>query len=109
MVETRAQVVQVANLRPQLPETAGLDAADHLEAVLAHGARVDRFLHDDGGGLAVDAAADPGVRGRTGLGAAWRAPTASPTIRDGWRRPSTLCCSPGLKSMRVGGNQWRFV
>jgi uncharacterized cofD-like protein len=53
---TQAQVVQVANLRPQLPETAGLDAADHLEAVLAHGARVDRFLHDDGAGLAVDAA-----------------------------------------------------
>ena len=46
----------MANLRPQLPETAGLDAADHLEAVLAHGARVDRFLYDDGGGLAVDAA-----------------------------------------------------
>jgi uncharacterized cofD-like protein len=56
VVETRAQVVQVANLRAQLPETAGLDAADHLEAVLAHGARVDRFLHDDGGGLVVDVA-----------------------------------------------------
>ena len=43
---TAAQVVQVANLRPQIPETAGLDAADHLAAVLAHGARVDRFLYD---------------------------------------------------------------
>ena len=56
VVATRAQVVQVANLRPQVPETAGLDAADHLEAVLAHGARVDTFLHDDGGGLVVDSA-----------------------------------------------------
>ncbi len=43
---TRARVVQVANLRPQLPETAGLDAADHLQAVLGHGARVDTFLYD---------------------------------------------------------------
>jgi uncharacterized cofD-like protein len=57
---TRAQVVQVANLRPQVPETAGMDVADHLAAVLAHGCRVDRFLydsglHDTGGGLPVDA------------------------------------------------------
>jgi uncharacterized cofD-like protein len=51
---TPAQVVQVANLRPQVPETSGLDVADHLEAVLAHGARVDRFLYDTGGGLPVD-------------------------------------------------------
>ncbi len=56
VVATGAQVVQVANLSPQVPETAGLDAADHLEAVLAHGARVDCFLYDDGGGLAVDVA-----------------------------------------------------
>jgi uncharacterized cofD-like protein len=56
---TPAQVVQVANLRPQVPETSGLDVADHLAAVLAHGARVDRLLYDDGaydrgGGLVVD-------------------------------------------------------
>jgi hypothetical protein len=37
-----------------VPETAGLDAADHLAAVLAHGARVDRFLHQRDGVLAVD-------------------------------------------------------
>ncbi len=43
---TRARVVQVANLRPQVPETAGLDAGDHLQAVLGHGARVDVFLYD---------------------------------------------------------------
>jgi uncharacterized cofD-like protein len=53
---TSAQVVQVANLRPQVPETSGLDVADHLAAVLAHGARVDRFVYDTGGGLPVDPA-----------------------------------------------------
>jgi uncharacterized cofD-like protein len=53
---TPAQVVQIANLRPQAPETAGMDLADHLAAVLVHGARVDRFLHDTGGGLPVDRA-----------------------------------------------------
>jgi hypothetical protein len=31
-----------------------MDVADLLAAVLAHGARVDRVLHDTGGGLAVD-------------------------------------------------------
>jgi uncharacterized cofD-like protein len=53
---TPAQVVEVANLRPQVPETGGMDAADLLAALLAHGARVDRFLHDTGDGLAVDPA-----------------------------------------------------
>jgi uncharacterized cofD-like protein len=51
---TTARVVQVANLRPQVPETAGLDGADHLAAVLAHGARVDTFLYQHDGALAVD-------------------------------------------------------
>jgi uncharacterized cofD-like protein len=51
---SRARVVKVANLRPQIPETAGMDGADHLSAVLAHGARVDTFLSDPAGGLAVD-------------------------------------------------------
>jgi uncharacterized cofD-like protein len=51
---TPAQVVQVANLRPQVPETSGMDVADHLAAVLAHGARVDRLLYDTGDGLPVD-------------------------------------------------------
>jgi uncharacterized cofD-like protein len=55
LASTAAEVVQVANLRPQIPETAGMDAADHLAAVRAHGARVDRFLFDLGGGLHVDA------------------------------------------------------
>ncbi len=47
-------VVQVCNLRPQLPETAGLDGVDHLRAVLEHGGRVDAFVWQRGGELAVD-------------------------------------------------------
>ncbi len=50
------EVVQVANLAPQIPETEGLDGPDHLRAVLEHGGRVDRFLYDPKGGLAVDEA-----------------------------------------------------
>jgi uncharacterized cofD-like protein len=53
----RGRVVQVANLRPQQPETAGLDATDHLRAVLEHGTRVDTFLYEGGGPMAADEAA----------------------------------------------------
>ena len=48
-----ARVVHVANLRAEPPETAGLDATDHLRTVLEHGARVDAFLYQ-AGGLAAD-------------------------------------------------------
>jgi uncharacterized cofD-like protein len=48
------RVVQVGNLRHQIAETAGLDAADHLEAVLDHGGRVDVFVAAEPGMLAVD-------------------------------------------------------
>jgi uncharacterized cofD-like protein len=51
LAEARGRVVHVCNLRPQLPETAGLDATDHLRAVLDHGARVDAFLYQVGGPL----------------------------------------------------------
>ena len=54
VVRSRARVVQVANLRPQVPETTGLDADAHLEAVLAHGARVDTFLYQADGDLGAD-------------------------------------------------------
>jgi uncharacterized cofD-like protein len=54
LAETPARVVQVANLRPQLPETAGLDGTDHLAAVLGHGVRVDTFLYEEAGVLPVD-------------------------------------------------------
>ncbi len=49
-----ARVVQVANLRPQIPETAGLDGTDHLGAVRDHGGRVDVFVYQPDGLLAVD-------------------------------------------------------
>lgn len=51
------RVVQVANLRPQVPETEGLDATDHLRAVIDHGGRVDDFLYERAGELRVDAEA----------------------------------------------------
>jgi uncharacterized cofD-like protein len=57
---TGARVVQVCNLRPQPPETTGLDAADHLRAVLDHGGRVDTFLSERDGALPVD---DDRIRG----------------------------------------------
>jgi uncharacterized cofD-like protein len=48
------RVLQVANLRPQQPETTGLDATDHLLAVKEHGTRVDAFLYQRDGALAAD-------------------------------------------------------
>jgi uncharacterized cofD-like protein len=58
------QVVQVSNLEPQVPETEGLDAVDHLRAVLEHGARVDILLAPSDGRLRADEAAvrESGVR-----------------------------------------------
>jgi uncharacterized cofD-like protein len=53
IASTPARVVQVGNLRPQVPETAGLDATDHLRAVVDHGGRVDTFLYAEDGTLAV--------------------------------------------------------
>jgi uncharacterized cofD-like protein len=50
---TPGRVVQVANLRPQLPETGGLDGTGHLRAVLDHGVRVDTFLYAADGTLQV--------------------------------------------------------
>jgi uncharacterized cofD-like protein len=54
--ETPGRVVQIANLRAEIPETEGLDATDQLVAVVEHGARVDRFLYesDDPDALRVD-------------------------------------------------------
>lgn len=51
-----ARVVQVCNLRQQIPETAGLTAAAHLLAVQEHGGRADTFLYDPAGELEVDEA-----------------------------------------------------
>jgi hypothetical protein len=38
-------------LRPQVPETRGLDSTDHLAAVLDHGVRVDAFVLEQHGPL----------------------------------------------------------
>jgi uncharacterized cofD-like protein len=56
-----ANVVMIANLHTEAPETDGLDGTDHLLAVLDHGARVDVLLYDPQSGLAVD---EDVVRGR---------------------------------------------
>jgi hypothetical protein len=57
VAEARAPVVQVCNLGPQLPETEGLDAVEHLRAVVDHGGRVDVFLAQRDGPLGADAEA----------------------------------------------------
>jgi uncharacterized cofD-like protein len=68
-----AGTVYVCNLRPQVPETAGFTAADHLRAVLDHGVRVHSVLVDAGYADAeLDAAA-----GRAGVAVA-AAPLAAP-------------------------------
>ena len=40
----QARTVYVCNLRPQVPETAGYDVADHVDALAAHGLVVDVAL-----------------------------------------------------------------
>ena len=54
LAATRGRIVHVCNLAPQVPETLGLDATDHLRAVLDHGARVDTFLYHLRSELAAD-------------------------------------------------------
>ncbi|MGH9082213.1 MAG: gluconeogenesis factor YvcK family protein [Acidimicrobiales bacterium] len=46
-----AQRVYVCNLRPQTPETAGYDVADHVAALRAHGVTVDVVLYDSTAGM----------------------------------------------------------
>jgi len=57
LAQASAPVVQVLNLGAQVPETAGLDATDHVRAVLEYGIRVDVLVIDAGCTLAVDPAA----------------------------------------------------
>lgn len=45
---TAARRVYVCNLGPQDPETAGYGAADHVEALVAHGVALDAVLCDRG-------------------------------------------------------------
>jgi uncharacterized cofD-like protein len=46
--DTRAQRVYVANLAPQVPETAGLDLADHLRVLAEHDIPIDVVLAPEG-------------------------------------------------------------
>jgi uncharacterized cofD-like protein len=48
----QGQRVYVCNLRPQIPETAGYDVADHVAALRRHGVQVDVVLHDPSAGMA---------------------------------------------------------
>jgi uncharacterized cofD-like protein len=57
LVATRAPIVAVVNLGPQVPETLGLDIADHVRAVLEAGIRVDRVVVDPRCPLPLDPAA----------------------------------------------------
>ncbi|MBA3655136.1 MAG: YvcK family protein, partial [Actinobacteria bacterium] len=44
LATTKARKVYVANLRPQIPETAGYDVAAHVDALVAHGLEIDDVL-----------------------------------------------------------------
>jgi uncharacterized cofD-like protein len=46
LAATKATKIYVANLRPQIPETAGYDVAAHVDALVAHGVDVDVVLAD---------------------------------------------------------------
>ena len=46
LTSTKAQKVYIANLRPQLPETAGYTLDDHIRALGRHGVEVDVVVHD---------------------------------------------------------------
>lgn len=61
---TRAPIVYVCNLRPELPETDGFTAPGHAAALLAHGVPVDVMVcHRGGLGCPDDGQlAPPGVR-----------------------------------------------
>lgn len=49
LARTAARKVYVCNLAPQVPETAGYYAIDHVDALLAHGLEVDvTVCHPDG-------------------------------------------------------------
>lgn len=67
LYDTSAQVVYVCNLLCQPGETAGLKAADHVEALLAHGARVDVMLYQAWGPDAPNGAVEPGDLSRASI------------------------------------------
>jgi uncharacterized cofD-like protein len=48
---TRARVLWICNLVPEVPETAGMSADDHLSALRSHEVRVDAVLYDPSAAL----------------------------------------------------------
>jgi uncharacterized cofD-like protein len=46
LASSAAPVVWICNLEPQIPETDGMSAADHLAALRSHGVEVDAVLFD---------------------------------------------------------------
>jgi len=55
VASSKAQVVYVCNLRPQVPETAGYDLAAHVEALNRHNVAVDVVLCDSIQGMGIGA------------------------------------------------------
>jgi hypothetical protein len=55
VARTKAQVVYVCNLRPQIPETEGYDVAAHVAALARHNVRVDVVVCDSIQGMAIGA------------------------------------------------------
>jgi uncharacterized cofD-like protein len=53
VAHTEAQVVYVCNLRPQPPETAGFDVADHVAALARHNVAVDVVVCDSIQGMPI--------------------------------------------------------
>jgi uncharacterized cofD-like protein len=51
---TRAQVVWIANLEPDPPETGAISPLEHVLALPRHGVRVDAVLHDPAATLALE-------------------------------------------------------
>ena len=69
--------VYVCNLRPQLPETAGFTAEDHLSAVLDHGVPIDTIVVPAGAGPDNSARSDSSARTESSatlapMAATWR-------------------------------------
>ena len=56
LTRTRAHVLWLCNLEPQIPETSGMSANDHLAALRRHGVRVDLVLYDPAARLTFTAA-----------------------------------------------------
>jgi uncharacterized cofD-like protein len=53
VASSKAPIVYVCNLRPQIPETEGYDVADHVAALARHGVAVDAVVCDTMQGMAI--------------------------------------------------------